>query len=409
MKSKKIISAALAAAMAFSGIAAMPSFAAESYSTAYVSAYTATKNDSSTTYRMSEIVASSGYKTAYTSRYAYKKLTSSEKKFYKQIVDYFMDLDMAGLARPKGLTDDQVEKVYTLVFHEEPELFWMDSSISIYGDALIPHYKVNDYDEISKMQKQLNKNVKTLITKAKKQKTTYAKLKIFYDYLVLNNDFSLDEKGFNSTIYNAFVKSETLQCCGYAKAMQYLCDLAGISSTVVTGYNSEGNSHAWNKVYCGDGYYNLDTTWGDPIGTNNADYIQYEFFLVPDSWIVDSTHFNVNKVTLKSGKKVSLYTAPSCKKTKYNYFIKSNLNFDSASAAEAALKTQIQNAVKNKKTVVEVRVTSKNLYTQLTGNTYAQVFSKYAKNQSSNVKSISKHTTYTQASFIVHYDITYKK
>ena len=44
----------------------------------------------------------------------------------------------------------------------------------------------------------------------------------------------------------------------------------------------------------------------------------------------------------------------------------------------------------------------------MTGS-YATTLNKYAKSCSSKVKSVSKHTKYTQGSYVVHYDINYKK
>lgn len=414
MKSKNVLSALLAAAVAFTGMAPLTASAATaaSYSKAYVRASEAKADDECW---LDDVIASSGYDVDYTTRYAYKKLSSSEKQLYKLIVRAVRNLDPA-IEIPDGLKEAQVFKVYNLVFHEEPQLFWMDDAYnpSTNLDYLLIRYKTTDYQEITEMQEKINKTAKSLLSKANKKKATVNKIKVFYDYIVLHNKSVMTQDGFNSSIYNGLTGGESLRCSGYAKTMQYLCDLAGIKCMVVPGENDKGESHAWNKVYCGDGWYNLDPTWGDPIrtdlnSTKNSTYIQYEYFLVPDSWINDKTHFNTNKAVLKSGNKVTLFTPPACNKTKYNYFIKNNLNYTSASAAEKAIKDQMKAAVKNKKNVVEIRVSTKNLYTQLTGNTYAQKFSKYAKSLSSNVKSVSKHTTYTQGSFVVHYDITYNK
>ena len=403
---KRIAGIALAMAMSCSTLTSLAASAAD-YSAANVEAYTASSDSASKGYLLQDIVESSGYKTNYTTRYAYKKLSASEKKLYKLIVEAARNLN-AAVEIPSGLTSDQVLKVYTLVFHEEPQLFWLGENCSTGSEYMFINYKTTDTDEIKQMQDKMNKNIKSLMTKAKKQSTTYGKLKVFYDWLILNNDFELSAEKYNATIYGGFVKGEKLQCAGYAKTMQYLCDLAGIKSMVVTGTNDEGSSHAWNIVYCGNGWYNLDATWGDPINDYDSSYLQYEFFLVPDKWIHDYTHFNINKITRSNGTVIKLFTPPTCTKTTYNYFIKNKMNYTSASSALNALKKQIKTAVKNGDTVVEIRVSSKAIYDKMTGS-YATTLNKYAKSCSSKVKSVSKHTKYTQGSYVVHYDINYKK
>ncbi len=404
MKSlRKITGVALAAAIAMSSLASVPVSAESIPMTAEVTASEA----SATTYLTDSVISSSGYKTSYTSRYAYKTLSSSEKQLYKKIVAAAKNLEPT-VVIPSGLSKSAVSKVFTIVFQNEPQLFWLDSNYyNSSNKYLLLQYKTMDIDEIEKMQTSINKTVKSLLTKAKKQSTTYGKLKVFYDYIVLNNNFVLESKGYNTTIYGAFTGSEDLQCAGYAKSMQYLCDLAGITSMVVTGTNKDGASHAWNIVKCGDGYYNLDTTWGDPINDYDENYIQYEFFLVPDSWIQNITHYNVGKFDI-DGKMTTLYTPPKCTKTKYNYFIKNGINYTTAAKGYAALQSQIKKAVKSKTNVVEIRVTTKKVYEQLIGSSYQQKILKYAKSCSSNVKNVAVHTAYTKGSYVVHYDINYK-
>lgn len=406
MKSMKKIAAVLAVAMSVSAFSALPAAAVEkNYSEAEVKVSEA----AATTYATDSIIKSAGYKTSYTSRYAYSKLTSTEKTLYKRIVAAVKNVEPI-VELPSNITNDQILRVYTLVFNSEPQFFWMDSSYTKGAKYLYVNYKVTDLDEIETMQNAINKQVKSLLSKAKKQSTTFGKLKVFYDYLVLNNDSIVDRSGYNASIYGAFNKKEDLQCAGYAKAMQYLCDLSGITCMVIIGNNEAGGTHAWNIVKCGDGYYNLDSTWGDPVNEYGSDYIQYEFFLVPDKWIKNISHFNANVVVDSKGNKVKLFTPPSCTKTKYNYFIKNGLNYSSSSKALSALKSQMKNAVKNKKNVVEIRVTTKELYNTMLNKTNQQALNKYAKSLSSNVKSISVHTSnITKGSYVVHYDINYKK
>jgi transglutaminase/protease-like cytokinesis protein 3 len=295
-----------------------------------------------------------------------------------------------------------------MVFNEEPQLFWMGSTVKIDAGVMTVSFKTKDKSEISTMQSKIDAAVSTVMAKVNAASGTFEKLKVMYDYVVLNNNFSLSAEGYNASIYNAFTSNGDLQCGGYAKAIQYLCDLSGIESTVVVGTNEENESHAWNIVYCGDGYYNLDATWGDPINNYDETYIRYTFFLVPDSWIHNSSHFNINKFFKSDGTAIKCFDVPSCTKTTYNYFNYTGNAYSDYTSADAALKSAIDDAIANKKNAVEIRVTSDELFEQLTGGKSPATYQKYAKGKSSSVKGISKHTADMYKKIgVVYYDIIY--
>ena len=175
MKSiKKLAAAALALAMSVSAVSAVPA----AYSAESAVAYVESSKATATTYATDSIIKSAGYKTSYTSRYAYSKLSSTEKTLYKRIVAAVKDIQPI-VELPSNITDNQILRVYTLVFNSEPQLFWMDSSYTKGAKYLYVNYKVSDLEEIEKMQKTINTQVKSLLTKAKKQSTTYGKLNVF--------------------------------------------------------------------------------------------------------------------------------------------------------------------------------------------------------------------------------------
>lgn len=342
----------------------------------------------------------------YTERYAYKQLTETEQKFYADIVAAAESFNNT-VQIPEGMSRNDANKLYMIVYIEEPQLFWLGGSVSVSGDFMQISFMA-DKSEVEKMQKEIDANAAPVLAKINAAPSTYEKLKVIYDFVVLNNDFSLDNKGYNGTIYNAFVKGGDLQCAGYAKTVQYFCDLSGIDSTVVVGTNSEKESHAWNVVYCGDGYYNFDTTWGDPINKYDGKYIRHTYFLVPDSQIHDISHFNVNCFFLSDGSRINCFTPPKCTKTSYNYFKQEGLYFNSYDAADAALKEAIKKAVANKENVVQIRVSNEELFDQLTNLTAASAYQKYAKSLSSSVKSIGKYTAQTYKSTgVVTIEINY--
>ena len=346
-----------------------------------------------------------GYNVKSSSRYAYQQLTADEQTLYNRYVNAVKTLNSV-VEVPSGLTSEQVVKVYTIVYDSEPQLFWMGNTISAGSSFATLSFKTTDRNEIAAMQSEIDSAAASILSKAKNYSGTVSKLKVFFDSIVLQGEFSKSESGYNCSIYNGLTAKGPIQCAGYAKTMQYLCDMAGIESCVVRGSDKEGNSHAWNVVYCENGYYNLDSTWGDPINSFGSSYVQYEFFLVPDSWIHNITHFNVSTLLRSSGA-VKLYNPPACTKEACNYFAAYNKLYDSKADAEAAMYAAIDEAIANGKNVAEIRVSSKDVYDTLMSDDYFRTFQKYAKGKSSSVKQLQRQRSFTAGVQVVHYDIVY--
>lgn len=342
----------------------------------------------------------------FTDRYAYKQLNKTEQQFYADIVAAAESLNTA-VKIPEGMSKNDAHKLYMIVYIEEPQLFWLGGSVSVSGDTMLLNY-MTDKAGIKKMQEEIDANAAPVLAKINRASSTYEKLKVIYDFVVLNNNFSLNSKGYNGTIYNAFVKDGDLQCAGYAKTVQYFCDLSGIDSTVVVGTNANGESHAWNVLYCGDGYYNFDTTWGDPINDYDGRYIRHTYFLVPDSEIHEISHCNVNSFFLSDGTKIKCFDPPKCTKTTYNYFKQEGLYFKDYDSADAALREAIKKAVANKENVVQIRVSDEELFNKLTSGSAPAAYQKYAKSLSPSVKSIGKYSGQTyKATGVVTVEINY--
>lgn len=352
------------------------------------------------------VIADASYNIKSSSRYAYKQLGSNEQTLYNRIVTAVQKLDNA-VEIPDGMTSDDVVKVYSVVYNSEPQLFWMGSSVKPGMTFATLSYKTTDKAEIQSMQKEINSAASKIISKANNYSGTVSKLKVIYDTIVLGSDFSKSTDGYNSSIYNGITGKGELQCAGYAKSMQYLCDLAGIDCMVVTGTDKNGNSHAWNIVYCENGYYNIDATWGDPINSFDSSYIQYEFFLVPDAWIHNITHFNVNTITRGNGNAVYLYNPPACTKEACNYFAAYSKLYDSRDSAETALYAAFDDAVSNGRNVAEVRVTTKEIYDSMMTDDSFRAYQKYVKGKYSNVQRLQRQSSFTGGVYVVHYDVEY--
>ncbi|MBQ5318381.1 MAG: hypothetical protein J6K17_04750 [Oscillospiraceae bacterium] len=312
-------------------------------------------------------------------RYAYETLTDREKELYDMIYQGVCDLRYKICAEDAYTLEEWV-KVYGLVYNQEPELFYMGSKIKV-GKLF---YLTKDSETINQMQKDIDAVADKLVTEANGKSSTFEKLKVFHDFLVLNSSFELiegDDFDYNASIYNAFGSGEpqgNIQCAGYAKAMQYLCDKAGISCMVVTGETAEGQTHAWNVVDVDGVWYNLDATWDDPLlSTPNYAQLRYNYFLVPDKFMHDITHFHVSQKKMSNGDYVTYFEPPACTETAENYFVKSGIVYSDFDAAEAAIKAEIESAAKDGSRTAQIMVASKELYDQIYANRLE--YNKFAK------------------------------
>ncbi|MCM1329372.1 MAG: hypothetical protein NC253_08005 [Ruminococcus sp.] len=339
-----------------------------------------------------------------TERYGYSTLNAEEKKLYDDIVDGIENLRYK-IAADDAYSIETWTKVYGMVYNQEPRLFYMGPKVKV-GKLF---YTTKSSDVINQMQKDIDATADKLVQEAAGKSSTFEKLKVFHDYLVLNSTFQYSEtnQDYNTSIYNAFGSGEAqgnIQCNGYAKSMQYLCDKAGIVSMVVTGENDKGESHAWNVVDVDGKWYNLDCTWDDPrIDPPLYNNIRYANFLVPDKWIHNISHFHVNEHKLSSGKYIKYFDPPACVDTDQNYFIKNGLVYSDFDSAEKALKAEIKKAAENKACAAHVMVSSKDIYDKLIAK--GKEYQTYAR-EFSGVRGIN-YTASCEAMLLVEYDVLY--
>lgn len=316
-----------------------------------------------------------------TTRYGYNQLNDAEKELYKQILEAANSI-RTSLRVDDSVTDEMWIKVYGCVYMQEPQLFWLSSKKVSKGKLW---YWEIDPELIASMQKEIDATVGKILAEAE-GKSDYEKLKVFHDYIALNNNF-VKESGYNQTIYGGFVNGE-IQCEGYAKSIQYLCDLTGIKSTVVVGTNESGDSHAWNVVKVDGKWYNLDTTWDDPILSNVVKTnIRYRYFLVPDEWIHNKSHFNVNKKT--TGTQVTYFTPPACTSDDMNYFKVTKQLYSDEASADTALRAKLKECAASNTRAVEIRVTSQAVYDAVTKN--LKDYASWIKSENSAVTSVSSN------------------
>ncbi len=150
----------------------------------------------------------------------------------------------------------------------------------------------------------------------------YSTVKYLYEWLINNTEYDKTVEN-NQNICSVFLEGRSV-CQGYAKAMQYMLQRAGIQCLLVTGFTN-GERHGWNLVRVNGAYYYLDPTWGDASyasgGTGSAaegfaPAINYDYFLVTTDEIT-RTHSIEKAVEL-----------PQCTAVDDNYFVREGLYFE---------------------------------------------------------------------------------
>ena len=292
--------------------------------------------------------------------YAFTTLTDSEKQLYNEIKRAAFALEPTVDIESLGYTEDEWSKIFSIVYYQEPEIFWLDPYM-IPGEL---YYKTNNVEEIEAMKKEIDNAMVPLIEEAVQEKTIVDRVKFIHDYLIKIDNFQKDGgASYSPTIYGGLVLN-TPQCEGYAKTFTYVCNKVGIESMVITGNVASGASHAWNKVKVDGDWYNIDLTNDDPIlQVPNSKHIRYTYFLVPDAWIKDKTHFRENLSHMFSS--IEFFPAPAANSADFNYFNYYDKVYDSFDEAKAELLSRMINAAKNKDAIVQIKVSSPEIYDQL--------------------------------------------
>lgn len=350
---------------------------------------------------------SSSYNKSYEDRYPYQQLSSTEKELYRNFVESAYAFDPE-VAVPDGLLYEDIFKVYSMVFSQEPQLFWLPSSAPRgYGTVTVDY--AFSQDEAAAIQEEIDAVTKDVMSVVGGYSSTVSRLKAIYDWVVTNNYNEVGGSIGTLGVYNGIAGNGSLQCQGYAKTFQYLCDVAGIDCMVVTGNNAEGTSHAWNVVYCDNGYYIVDTTWGDPrTDYGKSNYVRYLFFLTNDA-STENTHVNVSTMYINSmDKRITIYDPPSCTKTACYYFNAYDKTYDNETDAYNGMCAEIKAAIKAGKNVAHIRVSDHDLWETMRSDSYWKKYQNYAKEVSSDVDKLKRQTTLTEDICVIQFDIVYK-
>lgn len=263
-----------------------------------------------------------GKKETFDNCYYYEQLSENQKEIYRQVYRSLLQRNEVAVGT---LSPEELDKIYTCVLNDHPEIFYTDSYMCVshsIDDTLVKlsfeGQYIYDEEECEDRLLRIEEEAGRILEGIPEDSGDFEKIKYIFDVLVNETEYNMDAED-NQNICSVFLGHEST-CQGYAKATQYLLNKAGIYTTLVSG-NVSGGSHAWNLVMSDGAWYYLDTTWGD------VDYqsqqgetvektvmpINYDYFLINSDRLYE-TH--------TPGKLVAF---PDCVATADNYYVHEGL------------------------------------------------------------------------------------
>ncbi len=176
-------------------------------------------------------------------------------------------------------TEQQVSELYEAFVQDNPAFFHIGSVYGYDGrqygkdrcfTALKLTYTMSVEERVF-ARKALENRCKTLLETLSPTMTAFQKELALHDALIAQCTYdeaaAADKQPLTTypssfTAYGALVEGKAV-CEGYAHAMQYLLEAAGVTATVVTGHDAQGQPHMWNAVVLEGDVYHLDATWND--------------------------------------------------------------------------------------------------------------------------------------------------
>ena len=221
--------------------------------------------------------------------------------------------------------EDEIQRILTAIRIDHPEYFWFDGeasfvTTSVAGVTIKTECTLTytmELPEIQEAHQVIEQYTAACLSSLSQEnaQTDYEKILGVYRYLIETTDYVRTEE--DQSIVSAMV-SHRATCAGYARSFQYLMNQLGIPCTLALGEGLDGDAHGWNMVRCGGDWYQMDVTWGDPVGPQGepGDSIQYTYCMVTDEEIYRD-HVLVSDIAM-----------PVCTADTYNYYVQTGRQLD---------------------------------------------------------------------------------
>lgn len=197
------------------------------------------------------------------SLYAENDFSGAEAYLYEQLLKKEATIDISEYGIPVNMVGALVHGV----LNEHPDLYYVNGGFSYSMDAqnqvLYVYMTYNEgFDDAA-----FDQAVKEALSVVKEGMTDLEKAIALHEYIVLNCEYDYENylaEKLPSTVYSAYgvMVNRSAVCQGYALAYKMLLNMSGIECYMVS---SGDMNHAWNLIKLDGQYYQVDTTWDDPV------------------------------------------------------------------------------------------------------------------------------------------------
>lgn len=293
----------------------------------------------------------------YSTPYYYNQLSDTGKTIYKELKAAVIECEpTVKLNIGKTMSEEDFNMVGELLVYHDPVTFNLANIGAQWNSRgnvefdLEYRYSKKNYD---KMIAACEKQAEKILAKLTDDMTKYTKIRTIHDAVTSRCEYDVESSN-SDNIYGVLVKKAG-KCDGYAKTIEYLCAKAGIRAITVIGHSyrdKPDEMHMWNKVYYNKKWYNIDSTWDDPV-SNIVSNTTHSFFMVSDDEL-SATHQEDNQS----------FEVPDAEDDTISYFEVNKKYAESFDDFKSILKTNlIAKAKKNEKSV-EIQCASKSIFNQ---------------------------------------------
>ncbi len=252
----------------------------------------------------------------------YEQLTSVQKVIYEELYDFMKKpTSLYELKKPVKL-EDLSPAIYAFMY-DFPESYWMwNYRYRIDANKKVVELEFPVPEDLESKWAQVDAIANNVVA-AVANESDYNKLKYFYEWIINWTEYQENECDQDYT--GVFLLKKSI-CAGYARAIQYLCNKAGLKCTTVRGQTNE--SHTWNLVELNGQYYWVDVTWGDPTTDDGSQKLVYYYFMVTDE-LLFRTHISLNgQVPVGPYDKIDAFTFPQCTDNSLSYYVQNGAYFE---------------------------------------------------------------------------------
>ena len=215
-----------------------------------------------------------------------KALLYAYDQLVKGIADSKAEISVYNGTNP--ITMDEIRIVVDAYGRDHTYHFWLGNSYSASYNStsvlkVLPNYIMTGASlESAKIA--FNTAADQILSGLNSGMTDYEKELYIHDQLAKRVDYVSGGNAHNA--YGALVEGRAV-CEGYAEALQYLLQRAGIQSFIIEGASRppQGGAqipHAWNAVKIGGKFYQVDVTWDD-----QDKEIYHSYFNITDAMILE--------------------------------------------------------------------------------------------------------------------------